>query len=192
MDVLLVVAIWLFAITHVDTLVVLVAFCADDEYQLGEIATGHYLGFSIGLVASVLAALLAAELLYGWTFLLGLVPLGVGVWGLIRRRSFTGRTGRKTVPDRLGRISVVTIAGIGLSGENIAIFIPFFATLQGNELAVVLFLYLIGAGILLLLAVPLARGTIAAGMPDWIDRWLVPGTLIIVGVYVLAAGWIAA
>lgn len=188
METLLFVAVWLFAVTHLDTLVVLVAFCADEDYRTIEILVGHYAGFGVGLAGAVIAATVAAELFAGWTFLLGIVPLGMGLWGLLSRSPEEAVEDSAIVPDRAGRIGIVTGAGIGLSGENLAVFIPFFARLSAADLAIVVGLYLLGAAVVFLFALAIARRAAAVGLPRWIDRWLVPAVLTIVGAYVLLAG----
>lgn len=188
MEGVLLVAMWLFALTHLDTLVVLVAFCADPEYRSFEVLVGHYAGFAIGLFAAVFAAVLLGVVLQQWAFLLGVVPLGLGIWELLRRSSATESDHLQSAPGAIGRIAVVTAAGIGLSGENIAVFIPFFADLSIVELGAVVGVYLFSAGILFLVALLVGRRTAGAVLPDWIDRWLIPTVLVVVGIYVLLTG----
>lgn len=192
MEILIFVALWFFILTHIDTLVVLIAFCANDKYQPVEIITGHYLGFSIGLALAVIGALFASEFLEVWTFLLGGVPLGLGFWGLLRNRPDIELPEQMDVPSPVDRVGVVTSAGIGLSGENIAVFIPFFSTLTHGELIIVLSIYLGSAGILYMVSRIIAAHTVARGLPDWLADWLVPLSLIIVGLYVLGVGFFAA
>jgi len=186
----LIVAVWLFAVTHLDTLLVVGAFCADNDYRLREVLVGHYLGFSAGLGAAVGGAVLAAELLQGWTFLLGVVPLGLGLWGLLRQPPETTVAESPVVPTALGRIGIVTVTGLGLSGENIAVFVPFFVELSRSELALVVAVYLIGAGVLFLVAYAIVSRVAVDGIPDWLDRWLVPTVLVLIGGYVLVTGWL--
>lgn len=190
MEPFLIVAVWLFVVTHLDTLLVIGAFCADNDYRTREVFVGHYLGFSGGLAAAIGGALLAAELLRGWTFLLGIVPLGLGVWGLLRQPPETTVEESPVVPNSLGRIGIVTVAGLGLSGENIAIFVPFFAELSSSELTLVVSVYLVGAGVLFLAAYSVVSRVVDDGIPDWLDRWLVPTVLVLIGGYVLVTGWL--
>lgn len=186
------VALWLFALTHIDTLVVMMAFCADEDYRYREIVPGHFLGFGIGLLIAFLGADLARVTLEQYAFLLGAVPLAMGVWGLRQYRR--GRRSREqaVVPGRFGRTGVVTLAGIGLSGENIAAFVPFFVTLSRPELVTVLGLYVVGAAVVLLAAVVLARIAHTVAVPEWVDDLVVPVVLVLVGGYVLASGWLLA
>ncbi len=189
METILFVGVWLFAVTHLDTLLVIGAFCADNDYRLWEVLVGHYAGFCVGLFAAVAGSILATEILQGWTFLLGVFPLGLGLWGLLRQPSQTTVEETPAVPNSPGRISVVTVAGIGLSGENIAVFVPFFADLSPFELTIVVVVYLIGAGIVFLAASVIVSRVAADGIPGWLDRRLVPAVLVLVGGYVLVAGW---
>lgn len=195
MSVVFLVALWLFVLTHVDTFVALVAFCANKKYRPWEVVVGHYLGFSLGLLLALLGALLATEFLQSWTFLLGIVPLMLGGWGVFRHRSGSDLPEQVDVPSPIDRVGVVTTTGIGLSGENVAVFIPFFVTLSSSELAAILVLYLVCAGVVFVLASFVTRHAAVFDLPDWLDRWLdqwlVPVTLLVVGVYVLGAGWLA-
>ncbi len=182
-----VLAIWLFVVTHVDTLVVLVAFCADETYRKREVFVGHYLGFGIGLGAAIFISLLAAEFLREWTFLLGVVPIGLGLWELFGRRSVEPSVD-DDIAGPVGRIAVVAAAGVGLSGENIAIFVPFFATLSVGELLAVVAIYVLGASVVFVVSLLLARWAVGVGLPTWLEERFVPLMLILVGGYVLSAG----
>jgi len=185
---LLVVAAWLFVATNLDTLLVVSAFCADNDYRIREVFVGHYVSFCIGLAAAVGGALLAGELLAGWTFLLGVVPLSLGLWGLFRRPPETTIEELPVVPNTAGRIGVVAVTGIGLSGENIAVYIPFFADLSTRELAAVVGLYLIGAGVVFLVGLLAVYRIAADGISEQLDRWLVPSVLVVIGLYVIVTG----
>ncbi|MDQ2051905.1 cadmium resistance transporter [Natronolimnohabitans sp. A-GB9] len=174
--------------THLDTLIVISAFCADNDYRIWEVFVGHYVGFCIGLIAAVIGAIVAAELLEEWTFLLGVVPLSIGLWGLLRRPPEASIERTPAVPNSTGRIGVVTVAGIGLSGENLAVFIPFFADLSTTELTLIVCVYLIGAGIVFLAALSIVYHVAVDGISDRLDRWLVPTVLVFVGGYVVVTG----
>ena len=188
METVLLLGVWLFAVTHLDALVVISAFCADNDYRTWEVLVGHYVGFSVGLAGAVLGALIAGELLADWTFLLGVVPLSIGLWGLISRPPETVVEESSVVPTTIGRIGVVAVAGIGLSGENIAVYIPFFADLSPETLAIVIGVYLVGAGVVFLVALALVYHVATDGISDRLDRWLVPTVLVVVGGYVILSG----
>ena len=190
METVFLIGVWLFVVTHIDTLIVISVFCADNDYRIWEVFTGHYLAFCIGLTAAVIASILAAELLQEWTFLLGLIPLSIGIWGLMRRPPETSIEEFPPVPNSIGRVGVVTLAGIGLSGENLAVFIPFFVDLSPSELTFIVVVYLIGAGLVFLTALLIVYRAAVDGISERLDRWLVPTVLLVVGGYVLVTGLI--
>lgn len=191
MNELIVLAVWLFVITHIDTYLVLVAFCTDHSYEHWEVFIGHVFGFTVGLSLALVGSIIAAGLLQGYSFLLGVLPLALGVWGLLDRSPVDTPVDQLAVHSTATRITAVTTAGIGLSGENIAVFVPFFLTLGLIELVVVFGGYLIGALVLFVVAVLSARMVEGRPLPRWIDDWLVPVLLIAVGLYVLVMGWYA-
>lgn len=196
METVLTVALWLFAVTNVDTLLVVAAFCVDRDYRTVEVFLGYYAGVVVGLAAAVAGAVLVAGWLRSWSFLLGVVPIAIGVRGLISQRGSGDVDGRSEdrvdesqfAPGGIGRGVVVLVAVIGLSGENLAVYIPFFVGLSANELRVVVAAYLVGALLVFPVAVAIARRTVAAGGPEWIDRLLVPSLLVLVGAYILVTG----
>ena len=190
-ELVIVTALILFAVTHVDTLVVLIAFFADTRYHQHEVVTGHILGFAIGLSVPIAIALVAPEPLRHWGFLFGIVPLGLGLWGFFRREGAEDTTHPPEVLDGFSRLAIVTVAGIGLSGENIAVYVPFFITLSSFELGIITVLYGCGALALLVVARYLSQHPGTAHVPTWIEERLVPATLTLVGCYVLVTGWIA-
>ncbi len=187
-DTVLVVAVWLFVATNLDTLVVVSAFCADNDYRVWEVFVGHYVGFCLGLAAAVLGATVAAQLLADWTFLLGIVPLGLGLWGLFRQPPEATIDKSTVVPNALGRIGVVTVTAVGLSGENLAVYIPFFADLSTGELAVVIGVYLLGAAAVFAAGLLVVYRIATNGIPKQVDRWLVPSVLVVIGSYVIVTG----
>jgi len=187
-EALLLVALWLFVITHIDTFVMLVVFCADKQYRVLEVLGGHILGFSAGILSGVAGAALAVELLSGRIALLGLIPLSMGIWGLIRRSPETELGDSQLVSEPTGNFGVVAVAAVGLGVDNVAVYIPFFVGLTRLELGLVVALYTVSAGVLFVLAAGVARRTSAVGIPSWVDRWLVPTVLILVGISVLFSG----
>lgn len=190
-ELVFVTALVLFLITHVDTLLVLVAFFADGRYYRNEIVVGHVMGFGIGLLIPIIIVIAAPDHLRDLGFLFGVVPLAMGLWGFFRRQQADEPDHPPEVLDGASRVLIVLGAGIGLSGENIAIYVPFFLTLSEVELGVVTILYSIGGLGLLVLAQYLSEHPGTARVPVWIEQRLVPATLTLVGVYVLITGWLA-
>lgn len=188
---MLFVAVGLFIATNIDILIVIVAFCLDEDYATVEVILGYCVGFFIGLSGAVLGAFVVTGVLQSWTFLLGGIPVAMGLWGLFRRDPDPAGDELQMIPGPTGRVGVVSITAIALNGENLAVYIPFFVGLTPEQLFTVVVVYTIGAGALLLGALLIARLTHDLPHPAWIDRWLVPTVLIFAGGYVIVSGWVA-
>ncbi len=180
----------IFVLTHLDTLLVLLVFGTSPEYETPEIVIGHFLSTGFGLSVSVLGSVIATELFHDYAFLLGLLPLTLGVRGLYLRHETNEPVRIAQAMSRRHRISNVTVAGVGLNGENIAIFVPFFVGLTAVELATMAVLYIAGAGVVVAVALLLSLRTARLAIPRWVETVLVPVVLIFVGLYVLSAGWL--
>ncbi len=185
-------ALTLFIITHTDAFILLVAFCIDAEYSTREVFVGHAIGFSGTIVAVILGSVFASEIIQQRAFLFGIVPLVLGIWGILNRGESTPLPSGTHHTTHLGRIWVVTVASLGLAGENLAILIPFFLGFTPFELALIILLYVFCGGMLFVLALFTARKTTSIGLPPWLEEWVVPFTLIAVGVYVLSTGYVTA
>ncbi|WP_254861653.1 cadmium resistance transporter [Halovivax gelatinilyticus] len=191
MEALLVAAVGVFIATNLDLLVVVIAFCLDEDYATGEVVLGYYAGFVVGIGGAVLGAFVVTGVLQRWAFLLGAIPIGMGLWGLFRREPAPRGDELQVIPGPMGRVWVVTVTAIALNGENLAVYIPFFVGLTLEQLLAVVAIYIIGAGVLFLGALLVTHITRDLPHPAWIDRWLVPTVLLFVGGYVVVSGWIA-
>lgn len=193
MELVLLVASWLFIITHIDTFAVLLAFCVDNRFRAWEIVVGYYLGSIVALIAGLLALFIAIEHFPNRIYLLGVIPIVIGLVGVAntsKRESNSIPTVDRTLSGPSVRVGTVLLTAIGLSGENLAVFIPFFVTLSTVELVAVIGLYLIGLGVVYGLSAAIARLTVDRVVPLWVDRWVVPIVLIVVGSYVVIVGWL--
>jgi cadmium resistance protein CadD (predicted permease) len=182
---LLVTAVVAFLGTTIDDVIILTAlFVARGSGgvpRARSIIGGQYLGFGAILAVALLAAAGLRIVPDRWVGLLGLVPIGFGVWGLWRLRGGDEES-RPPLAGTLGRVATVTFAN---GADNIGVFTPLFRSLHlaGSLVATGLFLVLIGVwcGVGALLGSH--RGLVAA--LGRIGHWLVPVVFIGVGVLIL-------
>ena len=132
-----------FASTNIDDLVLLSAFFAHPQLQTRNIVVGQFLGIGALTGASLMAALAALVIPAGWTALLGLVPLGLGVRGLLAlRRHLNPRAATDEAPPRQAQVQrmdphthsqVLAVAGVTVAngGDNLGVYIPLFAHATG-------------------------------------------------------------
>jgi len=181
---LLVTAVVAFIGTTVDDVIILTALFVAHRKGNGPrpvaIVAGQYLGFAVILGAALLAAAGLQIVPDRWVGLLGLIPIGFGLWGL--RHARLSGAARPPLAATTGRIAALTVAN---GADNISVFTPLFRSLHltGSLLVTGLFLVLVGvwcaAGALLgthrLVVAALGR----------ISHWLVPLVFIGIGVLIL-------
>jgi cadmium resistance protein CadD (predicted permease) len=112
--------------TNVDNAVVTVAMVAAAPAERSKrIALGQVIGFVVLVVAAIGMAVLLFEIPTRIIGLLGLVPLSLGVRGLLGLRHPEGRSrvARRAIGSGVFAAAVITI---GAGGDNLAAYIPLF------------------------------------------------------------------
>jgi cadmium resistance protein CadD (predicted permease) len=130
-------AFFVFVATDIDDLLILTVFFADARLAPRAIVGGQFAGIAVLVVVSVLAALLAIGIPAAWVALLGLVPLGMGLFSLKKlwskaddddeaddARQAEQRAEHKLHSQWLA-VAAVTIAN---GGDNLGVYIPLFAS----------------------------------------------------------------
>ena len=179
----------MFAATNIDDIVVLtVLFLASSKGRPRpwEIVGGQYLGFIALVGISVLAALGLTLVPDEWVGWLGLVPLGIGVAGLIR---FLAKRGEEEAEGAISAVGLLSVAGITIANgaDNIAIYTPIFRTMRPQDTVVTIIVFLI------LVAVWCALGRVVGTHPrvtetlERIEHWLVPAVFIGLGLFILVS-----
>lgn len=182
---LLATAVVAFAGTTIDDLVILAAlFMAHrttGHPRAAAIIGGQYAGFAAILAAALLAAAGLAVVPDRWVGLLGLVPIGFGVWGLWRLRG-ADPDSRPPLAATGTRIATVTFAN---GADNISVFTPLFRNLHvaGSLAAVTLFLILVAVWCATGALLGSHRAVVAK--LGRISHWLVPTVFIAIGVLIL-------
>ena len=133
------IAIAVFASTNVDDLLMIAAFLADPALRARAVVAGQFLGIAALVAASVLAAWLVLAIPEGWIALLGLVPLLMGIRGLVALRRLPGgeagaadderaRDEERRAERRL-HSQVLAVAGVTVAngGDNLGVYVPLFA-----------------------------------------------------------------
>jgi cadmium resistance protein CadD (predicted permease) len=174
-----------FAGTTIDDLVVLAALFttnrASGRPNTATIVGGQYAGF----VSIVALALLAARGLQiipeQWIGLLGLVPIGFGLWGLARAGS-GGREDKPPLASTFPQVVAITFAN---GADNISVFTPLFRSMElvGSLAIAGVFLGLIGVWCGIGRALGAHRAVV--GTIGRVSHWLVPVVFITVGASIL-------
>lgn len=174
-----------FAATNIDDIFILMLFFSQTGagFRNWHVVLGQYLGFAALVALSVLGSLGVLVVPEEWIGLMGVVPIFLGIKGLIRLREESEET--KPI-DRSGiyGVAAVTFAN---GGDNIGIYVPLFASAGFTRMGIIVFVFLALVAVWCYVGYWLgSHPTIA----DKIDRYghvTVPFVLICLGVYILGA-----
>ncbi len=86
---IIITAVSAFISTNLDDIFLLAAFFANPEFKAKDVLLGQYLGFIILLIVSSLTYFLQFIVPSQWISLLGVIPIMIGVRGLINLNSGT-------------------------------------------------------------------------------------------------------
>ncbi len=172
-----------FAVTNLDDLALLIVWfsTAKTRSKIGRIILGQYLGF-LTLVALSLPGWIGGQWISpAWLGWLGLVPIGLGLRALL-----TAADDDDAAPA-IGRRSLilsVALMTIANGGDNIGIYLPFFAGQSRSQLGLTLGVFLVMVALWCGGALWLVRHP---RLMPWIDRFggrVVPIVLIGLGIYI--------
>jgi cadmium resistance protein CadD (predicted permease) len=139
-----------FAGTNVDNAIVTTAMVATAPPERStRIAAGQVLGFAVLVVVAIAMALLLFEVPTRVIGLLGLVPLALGIRGLIglRHSESRERVAGRAVGSGLLAATLITI---GAGGDNLAAYIPLFRVARVRGTIGTLLIFAVGEVLLTL------------------------------------------
>lgn len=177
-----------FAGTNVDDLIVLTVLFltsrASARPKPWQIWAGQYAGVGALVAISAIAALGLVVVPDRWVGLLGLIPLALGVRGLIA--AVRHRGGDAPVPAVATGVLSVAAVTIANGADNIAVYTPLFRTVGFSASLVTVAVFAVG------IAIWCAAGSWLGGHRRVIaavqryGHWIVPVVFIAIGVAILA------
>jgi cadmium resistance protein CadD (predicted permease) len=178
----------MFAATNIDDAVVLVvlnvASQAGGVPKRWQIWAGQYLGFSVILLVAFTAALGLRVVPVEWVGLMGLIPLLLGIRGLLKLI----RTRRDRDPDPpvmpTGLLSVVAVT-VANGGDNIALYTPVFRIIGVADAAVTLAVFAVCTALWCLAGQLAVSHQRVVEVLQRSSRWLVPVVFVVLGSYIV-------
>lgn len=134
-----------FAATNIDDLFVLALFLADPRWRVGQVVRGQYAGIGALVGISLLGASTTVLIPQEWIRFLGILPLAIGLKHLLVREDGDDPPSALSSPEGndqavgllSGRTLTVATATFVNGGDNIGVYVPFFASLDRGELMIV-------------------------------------------------------
>ena len=184
-------AIGVYISTSIDYLIILIILFAQlaQNKQKWHIYAGQYLGTGLLVGASLVAAYVVNFVPEEWMVgLLGLIPIYLGIRFAIVGE---GEEEEEEIIERLEQSKAnqlfwtVTLLTIASGGDNLGIYIPYFASLDWSQTLVALLVFVIGIIIFceisrVLSSIPLISETI-----EKYERIIVPVVFILLGLYIM-------
>jgi cadmium resistance protein CadD (predicted permease) len=184
---LTILSIVLFAGTHVDDLLLLLSFFADQTVPRSAIVAGQYIGVTLLLLGGLLLSQIAVILPANYLRVLGVVPLALGLAKLFSLlRSQWASASEPPPPSTHGR-HMFGVAALTLSsgGDNLGVYLPFFATHPLRAQFVIIMVFLVMTAVWCLIARWLASHRL---LQPFVRTWgarLLPIVLILLGLHIL-------
>ncbi|MGQ4572630.1 CadD family cadmium resistance transporter [Leuconostoc pseudomesenteroides] len=151
-----------------------------------DIVIGQYLGFALLVLISLLATFGVTLIPDQWVGLLGLIPIYLGVKLFIKGED----EDEGAILSSLNKfnkfylsVSFITFAN---GGDNIGIYVPFFSTLNNNQLVITVVTFFIMVAVWCLIGYRLARVRYVSETLEKYGRWVIPIVFIGLGFYIMA------
>jgi cadmium resistance protein CadD (predicted permease) len=144
------VAIVVFASTNIDDAFVLVAFFADKNFRVRDVAVGQYCGMGAMYTVSVLAALISLIIPPAYIGFLGLAPIAIGVKKLYNvRQPQKNDVDFRRLPNAGARSRMLEVAAVTMAngGDNIATYTALFATISRSAIPAVGIVFAVMTGL---------------------------------------------
>jgi len=178
----------LFAATNIDDLVVLtVLFVASARGALPgwKVVAGQYAGFVTLVAISVVAAAGLTIVPDKWVGFLGLIPLAIGIYGLVRTLRRGGDDDDDD--DATSAVGLLGVAGITIANgaDNISLYTPVFRTNPVQDTVVTIIVFLVLVAVWCLIARFIGTSKTVSELLERVEHWLVPAVFIGLGLYIL-------
>jgi cadmium resistance protein CadD (predicted permease) len=183
----------LFAGTNVDDMVIITLLSASARAgkrpKYWQIWAGQYVGFAVLIGGALLLGRGLALAPERFLWILAVLPFGVGLYGL--QKVIRARRNGDDDDDELSSLSATAgmygVAAITIidGGDDIAAYTPFYATIHTSEIVVSICVFAVIIAVWCLIGGYISRyKKIAELIEEWGD-WILPVTMMLLGVYVL-------
>lgn len=179
----------LFAGTNVDDMVIIALLSASARAgrppKHWQIWAGQYVGFGVLIGASLLLGRSLALAPERFLWVLAVLPFGVGAYGLVKVIRSRRRGEEPEAPSSTAGMYGVAAITIIDGGDDIAAYTPFYATIHTGEIVVSIAVFAVIIAIWCLIGRYISRYKQVAELIEEYGDWILPVTMMLLGVYVL-------
>jgi len=182
-------AVGVFAGTNVDDLIVLTVLFLSSRAvgapRVWQIWVGQYAGIAVLVVVSAVAALGLTIVPDRWVGLLGLVPIALGVRGLVGAvRAYPAAA---DPVGRAGGAGLLPVAGVTIANgaDNISVYTPLFRTTGLDESVVAVSVFVVLVAVWCLAGSWLGSHRAVVALLRRFGHWMVPGVFVAIGVVIV-------
>ena len=184
----------LFASTNIDDIFLLSAFFADRHLSSRSVVLGQFVGIGVLTAISAAAAFVSLVIPEGWTALLGVVPLLLGVRKLWQLRSDVHEESNygeardqehaleQRTHSQMFAVAAVTMAN---GGDNLAVYIPVFAS-SLHSIPVYALTFAVMTGVWCAAGYQLVNNALVGQHIRRYGHILLPVALIAIGLWILS------
>ena len=178
-------AIALFAATNIDDIIVLtVLFVASSRGAIPgwKIVGGQYLGFVTLVALSVIAALGLTIVPDEWVGFIGVIPLAIGVYLLIK-----GLRSQDDDDDGIQAGGLLAVAGITIANgaDNISLYTPVFRTMNPADTVLTIAVFLVLVAVWCAIGRAIGTNRRVTETLERVEHWLMPAVFIGLGLYII-------
>ncbi|TYC19271.1 cadmium transporter [Micromonospora sp. MP36] len=185
----------MFTGTNIDDIIVLTVLFlsarARGKPQPWQIWVGQYAGIATLVAASAIAALGLTIIPDQWVGLLGLIPFGLGVRGLIGAIRLRSDEELPAPAVASGLLSVVGVT-VANGADNISVYTPVFRAIGVASSLITVAVFAVGVAVWCLAASWLGSHRKVVDVVERFGHWIVPGVFMLIGaVIVIESGVLA-
>lgn len=184
-------AVGVYISTSIDYLLILIILFAQltASNQTKHIYAGQYVGTGLLVAVSLAAAYVINFVPEEWMIgLLGLIPIYLGVRFFIsgEEEEEENEIIEKIEQSQPGRLFwTVTLLTIASGGDNLGVYIPYFASLEWEHILVVLLVFAVGVFVLCKFSQSLSSLDLVSETIEKYERVIVPLVFIPLGLYIM-------
>jgi len=174
-----------FISTNIDDIFILVLFFGNKKFKENEIIIGQFLGVILLIAVSLLGSLIGLILPEAYIGLLGLIPLYLGLKGIVSTTKKLKQDGDPNLKTNSSNVLSVAGTTVANGGDNIGIYVPLFATLTWTAKISMVTIFLIMTFVWCMLARYFTNHPYIAKTVGQYGHIAAPVVLLFLGLYIM-------